>query len=303
LGHYPDNVMTALKETIVSVFWTKRSAEALLRRCGVPAGIMRLWDPSQAKYVVVSPILDAVNDRPDGLGCLRRLLQETLSYKDGSHLLRFKDGTRLKRDAERGLEHLRLVVAQHDADVQRRRRERDALRESREKAAQEVDLLAGLSRIRERFNAAYFSDDAQRRGYELEGIIRELLDLFGLQPGGSFRRDGEQIDGSFSLDGEHYLLEAKWTRKPSDLQALRDLDLAVGTSLDNTLGLFLSFNGFTPEALKGYLVGHRPRIICMDGPDLMAVLEGHVALPDLLRQKKAFAARERRVFVPFRDFA
>jgi hypothetical protein len=41
----------------------------------------------------------------------------------------------------------------------------------------------------------------------------------------------------------HYLLEAKWTKDRVNLGDLRDLDGAVGSSLDNTLGLFISIEG------------------------------------------------------------
>jgi hypothetical protein len=48
------------------------------------------------------------------------------------------------------------------------------------------------------------------RGFAFEKFLIEAFALFGLAPRGSFRLTGEQIDGSFQLDGATYLLEAKW---------------------------------------------------------------------------------------------
>jgi hypothetical protein len=67
--------------------------------------------------------------------------------------------------------------------------------------------------------------------------------------------------------------------------------------LDNTLGLFLAVSGFTEDALSGYIAGNRPRLICMDGGDLMLVLDGRIDLPELLFRKKEVAAQRRKIFV------
>jgi hypothetical protein len=59
------------------------------------------------------------------------------------------------------------------------------------------------------------------RGYAYERFLRELFDANGLAARASFRLVGEQIDGSFQLAGETYLLEAKWTSAPVGVADLR----------------------------------------------------------------------------------
>ena len=67
----------------------------------------------------------------------------------------------------------------------------------------------------------------KRQFYNLHGIIQSkqsrpptqkvlnrLFELHGLSPREPFRVVGEQIDGSFILDHEIYLLEAKWHQTP-----------------------------------------------------------------------------------------
>jgi hypothetical protein len=71
--------------------------------------------------------------------------------------------------------------------------------------------------------------------------------------------------------------------------------------LDNTLGLFVSVSGFTNEALSGYIAGNRPRLICMDGADLLLSLDGRIDLPELLSRKKEIASQKRKIFVPAND--
>ena len=101
--------------------------------------------------------------------------------------------------------------------------------------------------------------------------------------------------------GDPFLLEAKWQKKPCDLNDLRDLDGAVGSSLDNTLGLFMSINRFSEDAITEYLRGHRPRLICMDGSHLMTVLEGRIDLSDLLIRMRDAAVHKKHILIPVKD--
>ncbi len=85
------------------------------------------------------------------------------------------------------------------------------------------------------------------------------------------------------------------------LHDLRDLDGAVVLSLDNTLGLFISIYGFSEEAIKGYLEGNRPRLICMDGSHLMTVLDGRIDLSDLLIRLRDAAVHKKNILIPIKD--
>lgn len=295
--HFPNNIVTAIKETVVNVFWKKKDVRNLFRRCGVDSTLIAAQDWNGYKYHSVSPVIDVLNSNPEGLGTLRRILQETLSYTDGSHLLWLPDGQKRKREAERCLEHLRLLVRDHDAAKQSAEEKRQARIRNAEESKRGALFRQKLSELKDEFIKFCQDQDRARRGYGLEDLLYRLFMLYELNPRGPFKRVGEQIDGAFVLAGDHFLLEAKWQQKPVILSDLRDLDGAVRTSLDNTLGLFISINAFSPEALESYVRGDRPKLICMDGEDLMVVLEGRIELPDLLNRKKDLAVQKRCVFV------
>lgn len=299
--HFPDNVITSLKETIINVFWKKTDVRSLFSRCGVPAELVAEQDWNAYKYHIVSPVIDTLNSTPEGLGPLRCLLSESLAYKDGAHLLWLSDGQKRKREAERCLEHLRLLVRDHDAAVRTKKEEKEARAREQREAQRGAAFRTKLDDLKKRFLGFCADTDAQARGYGLEGLLYDVFSLFELNPRGPFRRVGEQIDGGFTHDGDHFLLEAKWQKAPVILSDLRDLDGAVGSSLDNTLGLFISMNGFSQGGLDGYAQGSRPRIICMDGQDLMIVLEGLIDFSDLLSRKREIAVQKRKIFATAND--
>lgn len=301
MHHFPDNIMASLKETVVNVFWKKSDVRALFERCGVPQTATQAQDWEQYKYFIVSPVLDALNGHPDGIGPLRRILQEALAYKDGDHLLWLPDGQKRKREAERCLEHLRLLVKDQEAAMRTAAEERETFRRKAQESRKGAAFQARREVLKQRFLEFYQESDAQRRGYLLEKLLYDLFDLFDLEPRGSFKLKAEQIDGALVLDGDDLLLEAKWQQAWADLKDLRDLDGAVASNLDNTLGLFVSVNSFSPDGVQRYREAGRPRIICMDGGDLITVLEGHMDLRDLLRRKRAIAAQTGKVFVRAAD--
>jgi len=301
MRHFPDNIMTALKDAVINVFWKKTDVRALFHRCAVPAALIAAQDWNAYKINIVSPIIDHLNGSPTGLGPLRQILQETLQYTDGRHLMWLPDAKKRCHEAERSLEHLRLLVKENDAAQRTKEEERQARLRQQQQAKGGADFRRKLGEIKDRFLAHHANPNRQQSGYALEEILYDLFLLFDLQPRGPFRRTGEQIDGAFVLDNDHFLLEAKWQNTQVILNDLRDLDGAVGSSLDNTLGLFVSLNGFSNEALAGYVQGSRPRIVCMDGQDLMAVLDETIELPDLIRRKKDLAVEKRSIFIGVRE--
>jgi hypothetical protein len=296
--HFPDNVARALKKALVNVFWTKKDLRQLFLRCDVPGHLTSAQDWSGYKFHIIDPVIDSLNESPDGLGPLRRILAETLHYKDGNHLLWLSDGQKRKREAEDSLEHLRVLVEKHDESLEVERNKQEQRRREQGERSRKQSFSETREHLKQHFLTLYAALDRQQSGYGLEDLLYRIFDLFELQPRGPFRLIGEQIDGAFVHETTDFLFEAKWQKTPANLEALRDLDGAVASNLDNTLGLFISIHGFTAEALDRYRQGNRPRILCMDGADLMAVLEGQIDLSDLLRRKRAIASQRGEVFAP-----
>lgn len=79
--------------------------------------------------------------------------------------------------------------------------------------------MSDVERLRQD-SAKLYAMDPHQRGFAFERFLRELLDAFGLKGRSSFRLVGEQIDGSFTMGDDTYLIEAKWENKPLDVTPL-----------------------------------------------------------------------------------
>jgi hypothetical protein len=139
----------------------------------------------------------------------------------------------------------------------------------------------------------------QPRGFAFERFLTDLFAAFGLAPRGSFRLTGEQIDGSFVLNHETYLLEAKWVSSPVGVEALHTFTGKVQTEASWSRGLIISNSGFSPDGLIAY--GTRNPVICMDGYDLNEMLRRQLALPDVLSATVRRAAENGRPLTHVRD--
>jgi hypothetical protein len=137
------------------------------------------------------------------------------------------------------------------------------------------------------------------RGYAYERFLKELFDAHGLSARASFRLVGEQIDGSFHLANETYLLEAKWTSPQIGAADLRAFNAKVEEKAAWSRGLFVSDSGFSPEGLLAF--GRGKRVICMDGLDLYEMLNRNLSLADVLSKKTRRAAETGNPFVSVRD--
>ena len=139
------------------------------------------------------------------------------------------------------------------------------------------------------------------RGFAFEPFLSALFDLFGLASRGAFRLTGEQIDGSFELDGEVYLLEARWRNEPAGNSDLLTFAGKVSGKAQWSRGLFVSYTGFSRDGLHAFRQGHPTNLIGLDGLDLSHILSGTLDLREVLRRKARRAAETNRVFVPVRE--
>jgi hypothetical protein len=142
-------------------------------------------------------------------------------------------------------------------------------------------------------------DSPQKAGLLFEKILNRMFALHGLAPRESFRVVGEQIDGSFDLDHETYLVEAKWEKAPVPEAPMLVFRGKIEGKSAYTRGVFISLNSVTAEAQHAIVAGKQPTFFVVDGYDLTMVLSDEVGLSEFLRQRRRLLAEEDAIVVPF----
>lgn len=223
-------------------------------------------------------------------------MTEVARVRDFSHLQRLEDGDEKADRAKRAIASLREWVTGHEATFEEQQRVEERRRQAHETLMAKTAVQQKLEELREDYFKLLTSQEPHKRGYQLERIICELFELFDLDPKASFRITGEQIDGAFTFEGTDFLFEGKWQQRLVGASDLDSLASKLRRKIENSLGLFLSINGFSEDGVKAHASGRR-LILLMDGSDLMAVLEGRIDLFQLLLRKRRHASRTGNIYL------
>jgi len=282
---------TAL-EVMATLANVKRiAADQILRPAGVPDALVREFltgrdattgqalTKRQAGALILEQLARAGTDGP----VIRKLVDLATRW-DSFHLAaeEFKARAVVQKARE-----LAGVLADSDARERERHEQTERARADRERQDQNNAFRKQSELLLAQFDHAALSTDHHQRGYFLEDLLGRVFTLHGISVVRSFRRNdgGEQIDAAFALDGWHYIVECRWRDKPADGRDLDGLLGQIGRSGNQTMGLFLSINGWSQNVVPLLKQNRDKGIILMDGVDLRTVLAQPFDLKRMIKAK------------------
>src|ERR1035437_125422 len=289
--------IVALKEALTNLYWYKGDLRSFLTSTLTNPALLSRLNWGDYKRNIVSELIGFLDRRQDEYQAdLLKLMTEVARVDDFSHLERLEGGKEKSAAARMSVRALRKLTEAHEVVFEEQKRMEERRRKAHEEMLRTTEVRDKLEKLTKEYIELLGSQEPHRRGYRLEKILRELFEMFDLDPRASFKIVGEQIDGAFTFDATDYLLEGKWQQEPG---AAADLDVLagkLGRKLDNTLGLFLSINGFSEDGVKAHSSGRRLMLL-VDGSDLMAVLEGRIDLIQLLLRKRREASQTGNIYL------
>jgi hypothetical protein len=289
--------VVALKEALTNLYWYKSDLRSFLTSTVSNPSLLGSLNWEDYKRNIVSTLVDFMVKRQEQYqGELVRLMSEVSRVDDFSHLERLEGGKEKAVGARASVLALRKLTEGHDSLLDEQKKVEERRRETHEKLLRNSAVRSGLEKLNQEYMPLLTDPDHQRRGYRLEKILKTLFEIFDLDPRASFKIVGEQIDGAFTFEGTDYLFEGKWQQEPVAAAELDSLSGKLSRKLDNTIGLFLSINGFSDDGVKTHSAGRRMMIL-MDGSDLMAVLEGRIDLIQLLLRKRREASQTGNIYL------
>lgn len=290
-GTAADARRLALEVIATLINLKKNAADQLLRRAGVPDYLVRRFitdrDPStggkrskrEAGTIVLEELAKAGTD-----GAVVRSLIAIAADWDAYHLA--QDEYKARAVVQKAREMVGVLA---DAEARERdQQEQRALEAERRRQAERTLVLQQQSDLLlAQFDHAVIGDDPQKRGYLLQDLLNRLFDLHHFPVTRAFQRNqgGEQIDGAFELDGWHYLVECRWRAKLADIRDLDGLLGQVRRSGRQTMGLFLSMNGWSENVVALLKQNPEKSILLMEGYDLRSVLARQADLRKLMKAK------------------
>jgi hypothetical protein len=291
IAELADSLYSFLPASFSAITWPS-VAESL--------GVRECWPDINSKTQAIPIFLRNLLEHRRGRFCdtILRVIQEGLTY-------RLRKGNPVTREELETINGL-LRKVQFQIPELHERAFLDGLPSSSESPADTTDPAApNVSRqtidtLRSKFLTLCTEPDERKRGFDFERFLTEFFSAFGLDPRGSFRVNGEQIDGSFEWQRDVFMVEARWRKTPANAADLYVLHGKAEKS-EWTRGLFISINGFSDLASPTFSVGRKANLIAMSGQDLILILEQRWTLPDALRRKLRHTGETAEVFKPLHE--
>jgi hypothetical protein len=291
--------LIALKEALAAIYWYKKDLRFFITHTIKNSSIVSTIDwQDNVKYHAVSELVDRMAARPDLYhDDLLSLFKEVANFTDFSHLKRCEDPEQKICMAQEKVSALQGHAKGHLDLLKEKEKAAERQEAAQQKRASSAAFKNKLEELKNKFYAIAISDNHQQRGLDLEPFLNELFILFDLDPKSSFKIAAEQIDGAFTFDNNDYLLEAKWQQKPVNAGDLYKFAGVLSGKLKNTLGLFISINGFSSECTATRSEALKAMIL-MDGADLNAILDDRIDLHQMLYRKRRHASQTGNIYLP-----
>lgn len=228
--HYPPELFELIIETIPLLCRSKKAVLTFLQGSGVTTDLLKdlLQKVDQDKdsinkYEIVRTALTRLNERGDeALQARREILKRITEFEDFSNCW---PDDQLK--AKGLVADIRKIINVKDSftrmkqEVERERQQHKDKYQAEIKATQEKNekFLSIKNDLYSLFSMP--TNQSQRRGKLLEGILNRLFNLHEILVRQAFELSGsdgegiiEQIDGVVEIDGQIYLVEMKWWKEP-----------------------------------------------------------------------------------------
>jgi hypothetical protein len=140
----------------------------------------------------------------------------------------------------------------------------------------------------------------QKRGRAFEAILNQMFLKEKLESRINMRPPGEEIDGSFEIGENFYLLEAKWHASPIPASSLYAFKGKVDGKLIGTVGVFFSMSHYSTEAVDALLSGKELNLILFGHEDLILIEEEKITFREAMRVKRRYASNYGQPFYPLK---
>lgn len=299
--HYPPELFELMVETIPLLFRSKKAVLLFLQGSGVSTDLLADLQQkverdksSISKYEIVRTTLTQLNAEGEKtLQERREILKRITEFDDFStcwpddqlkakglvseirHVINVKDSfTRMKQEAERERQQRQ---AEYQAGV-------------KAKQQRQNEFLSIKNDLYSLFGMP--SNQSQRRGKLLEGILNRLFKLNEMLIRQAFELSGqdregiiEQIDGVVEIDGQIYLVEMKWWKEPLGKPDVSP-HLVNVFNRGHAGGILISNSGYTQPAVLTCKEALAQKVIVMcEIEEIVKLLEQQGNLTAFLKEK------------------
>jgi len=287
------NIKDKLINLSGTCFWYWNTFYSFLESCGVSSSVYRQFGKEGGKYQLMRSILELL-ERQERYDIIKNIAGQFYNFTPSEDEIDREKANKLLVDF-RKIIGSSLLEDEIDKKEVEKKIETIKIISEQKKVYQEK-----LLKLKNNFFILCTSNDKQKRGYDIEKLFFDILDLEEFEYKRPYKNESEQIDGHFKYESFDYLVEIKWTNEKNKQEEYSIFDGKITGKAQSTRGLFLSITGFE-DSFINKASGNNPRIILMDGEDLVHILEGRTTFFDLMKLKTDHFVRKGNVYIKYRN--
>lgn len=264
LPHY---FIVLTQDTCLHAFWRKDSLRTFLAQNGIKQNFLSTWGQDETKANFLRRLfMKLVEDKSlmghKAIFMISASLVEMKSFPD---LHGWQDSDEKISKAYRAVEKLKLEYERICDELRNAEFKKEKQQQAREEREKMQYSCQTLEKFQTQLVELMKSIGNQQAGYDFEKWFYEFAIFHDISSSPPYKdKNGRQIDGSITIDGTTFLVETKFTRNPLGAPDIDIFESKVRRKADNTMGLMISINGFTTEAIKAASCD-RTLLILMDG--------------------------------------
>lgn len=292
-----------IQDACCKVFWYKKDLLRFLRLHKIPDNNFYLLD-SMTKAEFLGVLFCALNKNDSQHVSIYNIGVDIINMSSFPCLEKIENSEIRIKDAQKSIQNLKPHI-EKIKNIFSDEEHKKARRLVEEKLRIERSLFLGKLETlsKELMSLSTTQLGTQQGGYSFEKWLYNLFILFDLETRKSYKESsGRQIDMAFSLDGQNYIVEAKFTKSQISVSDVDIFNGKLKKLADGTKGFIISISGFEKSALMS-ASSDRSWILMMDHSHIFSlILNDRISLPDVLKRIIRNASQVGSSYLPISDF-
>lgn len=262
------------QDACLKSYWRKEALRTFLSQHGVTQNFLLSWKEDETKANFLRRMFSALVARKDLTGhkVILNMASSLVEMKSFTDLTGWPDSHEKIQNAHRAVEKLKIELNKLNDQLSTEKIKEETIKKSQEERTKSQIAIQTLEKFQLRLQELLKDIGSQNAGYSFEEWLYEFAVFHDILARKSYRdKDNRQIDGSLTIDGVTFLLEAKFTRNPVGSQDIDVFFNKVRKKADNTMGLMVSINGFLPDAINTASCD-RTFLILLDGSHFFNII-------------------------------
>lgn len=294
------------QDACLKAFWRKEALQIFLRQHKISESHLASL-ASETKRAYLARMFKALLDRKDTVGHalildMARSLAEIKHFPD---LENWEDSKDKIAAAQESVARLRTEVDKLNRNVREEKEARDRRQRAAEERQRQVASQQTLQSLTNKLTALIPKQGTQAGGYAFEEWFFKLVAYAEMTAHPPSYKDlnGRQIDGSVTLDGTTYLVEAKFTAEATGSQDIDIFLSKIARKADNTMGIMVSMAGFNENAIKNASRDRTPLLLMDYSHIFNVILPGIMTLPEVIQRIGRHASQTGESYLSVTDFS